>query len=129
LAVLTSIASLAMNFINSGAAKLEELRKEMLTLREHAEFKRGIDTRLTGFDKALQKKAPTKRIKEYKKDMLRDSKRLSRRLDLIESSRPTTGELKGTADGIKEQLLALERRIEEAAKAAALRLANARKEE
>jgi hypothetical protein len=123
LAVLTSLASLAMNFINSGATKIEELRKEHLSLREHDEFKRSLETRLAGVDRVLDTKAPTKRVKEYKKDLLRDLRHLARRLELIETTRPTTGELQGAASGIKEQVLALERRIEETARAAALQRA------
>jgi hypothetical protein len=124
LAVLTSIAALAMNFINGGAAKLEKLREDTLSLREHDEFKHALETRLAGLDRVLDTKAPTKRVKEYKKDLLRDLKHLGERLILIESTRPTTGELQGAADGLKDQLLALERRIEETAKAAAMQRVN-----
>ena len=100
LSILTAVASVGLNWVNSGASKIEQLRREMLTLREHKEFK--------------------ERIKEYKKDMLRDLRHLARRLTVIEGNRPTTGELQGTASSLEKQLLALERRIEETAKAAAL---------
>jgi predicted NACHT family NTPase len=100
LSILTAVAAVLVAYSTSGAAKIESLRKEMLTIREHKEFKG--------------------RVREYKKDMLRELRHLSRRLTLIETTRPTTGELQGAASSLKEQLLALERRIEEASKAVAL---------
>ena len=115
LAVLTAIASLAMNFINNSATKLDAIRSDMLSIREHNEFKLGLESRLLALDGLVNKKAPTARVKEYKKDLLRELKLLRSQVN----EKPSVGELKGSADALKEQLLALERRIQESAQAAA----------
>jgi len=120
LAVLTSIAALAMNIINSGASKIDELRKEHLSLREHDEYRHGVNNQFDAVLKALETKAPTERVREYKDDWLRELELLRQQVIRIDNTKPTAGELKGTADGLKEQLLALERRIEETARAAAM---------
>jgi hypothetical protein len=95
-----------------------------LSIREHEVFKGGVENKLKELTDSLSKMAPSRRIKHLKADMLRDLKRIEDRLALIESTRPSNSELQTTSGTLSKRLDDTQTRIDETAKAAALREAN-----
>jgi hypothetical protein len=101
-----------------------QLLGKNLSIREHEVFKGGIENRLKELTERLDVMVPSKQMKGLKYDLLRDLKRIERRLILIESTRPSNSELQTTATTLSKRLDDTQTRIDETAKAAALREAN-----
>jgi hypothetical protein len=101
-----------------------QLLGKNLSIREHEVFKGGIENRLKELTERLDSMVPSKQMKDLKYDLLRDLKRIERRLILIESTRPSNSELQSTATTLSKRLDDTQTRIDETAKAAALREAN-----
>ena len=59
-----------------------------LSVREHDEFKKGVERALDG----------------VQRESWRELDKLEERIKILEQTRPTTGELSGLTTGIKEQL-------------------------
>ena len=59
-----------------------------LSIREHDEFKKGVERALDG----------------VQREVWREMDKLEHRVQVLEQTRPTTGELSGLTTGIKEQL-------------------------
>jgi hypothetical protein len=76
---------------------------------------RRIISRFEGVDQELLRRAElflsTKEFKEFKDHIYSDNVTLNKRLDSLEQTRPTAGELKAVADGMRDTLSRLEERI------------------
>ena len=68
-----------------------------LSLREHDEYRKGAERTNDGLQR----------------EFWREVDRLEQRLNIIEQTRPTAGELKSTADSFKEQLSEMKQQMRE----------------
>jgi hypothetical protein len=67
---------------------LNRLFDKSLSIREHDEFRKGVEAAIAGL------------LTQFRREI----DKVEDRLKMIEHSRPTVGELKSTADNFKEQL-------------------------
>lgn len=93
---LLAVAAIAV----AGLTLLARLLDKSLTVREHDEYRKG-----------MERHAETTRLQ-----LVRDIDRLEKQLSILEQTRPTTGELKTTADNVKEQIAEIKARLREFSK-------------
>ena len=82
--ILVAVGALVLSTITV----LARMFDRSLSIREHDEFKRGVERNMDGLQREMQ----------------RELDRIENRIQHIEQTRPTTSELSGRLDGLREQI-------------------------
>jgi hypothetical protein len=120
-ALLLSAAGLARSFLSSTDKKVDDLREGSLSLREHEEFKLRVKDQVAVLTAQLYERLVIREFSDWREQfrydvntrrgqLAHDLDRINARIDQLDQTRPTAGQLEDATTALKERILKLERK-------------------
>jgi hypothetical protein len=99
--------------IIAAAAMFAKMMDKSLSIREHEVFKGGVDARLSELSSGLDERLEIREFSEWREVVTRDFDRLEGDLKIIETTRPTSGELEMASRAVSARLSVIEEMVKE----------------